>query len=134
MSDQLTGVIQLKFDTPITALPFIRDGKLRALAVTSRNRMSSLPDVPTAAEQGYKDYEAATWFSIATRKGTPQPVIDKLSGGLARIVQLPEMHTRFGAVAIEMATGSPTELGQLVKHDTQRWAAVIKKSGVTLDP
>jgi tripartite-type tricarboxylate transporter receptor subunit TctC len=134
MADQLTGVIQLKFDTPITALPFIRDGKLRALAVTSRKRMSSLPDVLTAVEQGYKDYEAATWFSIATRKGTPQPVIDKLSGELARIVQLLEMRTRFGAVAIEMATGSPTELGQLVKHDTQRWAAVIKKSGVTLDP
>jgi tripartite-type tricarboxylate transporter receptor subunit TctC len=96
--------------------------------------MSSLPDVPTAVEQGYKDYEAATWFSIATRKATPQPVIEKLSGELARIVQLPEMRTRFGAVAIEMATGSPTELGQLVKLDTQRWAAVIRKSGVTLDP
>ena len=134
MTDQLTGIIQLKFDTPITALPFIRDGKLRALAVTSRNRMSALPDIPTVAEQGYKDYDAATWFSIATRKGTPQPVIEKLSRELSQIVQLPEMRTRFGAVAIEMASGSPNELDRLVKQDTQRWAAVIKKSGVTLTP
>ena len=116
------------------SLPFIRDGKLRALAVTSRKRMSALPDIPTVAEQGYKDYDAATWFSIATRKGTPQPVIEKLSRELSQIVQLPEMRTRFGAVAIEMASGSPNELDRLVKQDTQRWAAVIKKSGVTLAP
>lgn len=134
MADQLTGVIQLKFDTPITALPYIRDGRLRGLAVTSRKRMSALPDLPTVAEQGYRDYDAATWFSIATRKGTPQPVIGRLSTELSRIVQMPDMRSRFGAVAIDLASGSPDELEKLVRQDTQRWAAVIKKSGVTLDP
>lgn len=134
MADQLTGVIQLKFDTPITALPYIRDGRLRGLAVTSRKRMSALPDLPTVAEQGYRDYDAATWFSIATRKGTPQPVIGRLSTELSRIVQMPDMRSRFGAVAIDLASGSPNELEKLVKQDTQRWAAVIKKSGVSLDP
>ncbi len=134
MADQLTGVIQLKFDTPITALPYIRDGRLRGLAVTSGRRMSALPDLPTVAEQGYKDYDAATWFSIATRKGTPQPVITRLSTELSRIVQMPDMRARFGAVAIDLASGSPDELERLVKKDTQRWAAVIKKSGVSLDP
>lgn len=134
MTDQLSGVIQLKFDTPITALPYIRDGRLRALAVTSRKRMSSLPDVPTVAEQGYKDYEAATWFSIATRKGTPQPVINRLSSELSRIVQQPDMRSRFGAFAIELAGGTPNELEQLVKRDSARWAAVIRKAGVTLEP
>ncbi len=134
MADQLTGVIQLKFDTPITALPYIRDGRLRGLAVTSRKRMSALPDLPTVAEQGYRDYDAATWFSIATRKGTPQPVIGRLSSELSRIVQMPDMRSRFGAVAIDLASGSPDELEKLVRQDTQRWAAVIKKSGVTLDP
>jgi tripartite-type tricarboxylate transporter receptor subunit TctC len=134
MADQLTGVIQLKFDTPITALPYIRDGRLRGLAVTSRKRMSALPDLPTVAEQGYRDYDAATWFSIATRKGTPHPVIGRLSTELSRIVQMPDMRSRFGAVAIDLASGSPDELEKLVKQDTQRWAVVIKKSGVTLDP
>lgn len=134
MTDQLSGVIQLKFDTPITALPYIRDGRLRALAVTSRKRMSALPDVPTVAEQGYRDYEAATWFSIATRKGTPQPVINRLSSELSRIVQQPEMRSRFGAFAIELAGGTPNELEQLVKRDSARWAAVIRKTGVTLEP
>lgn len=134
MADQLTGVIQLKFDTPITALPYIRDGRLRGLAVTSRKRMSALPDLPTVAEQGYRDYDAATWFSIATRKGTPQPVIGRLSSELSRIVQMSDMRSRFGAVAIDLASGSPDELEKLVRQDTQRWAAVIKKSGVTLDP
>ena len=134
MADQLTGVIQLKFDTPITALPYIRDGRLRGLAVTSRKRMSALPDLPTVAEQGYRDYDAATWFSIATRKGTPQPVIGRLSSELSRIVQMSDMRARFGAVAIDLASGSPDELEKLVRQDTRRWAAVIKKSGVTLDP
>lgn len=134
MTDQLSGVIQLKFDTPITALPYIRDGRLRALAVTSRKRMSSLPDVPTVAEQGYKDYEAATWFSIATRKGTPPPVINRLNSELSRIVQQPDMRSRFGAFAIELAGGTPNELEQLVKRDSARWAAVIRKAGVTLEP
>ena len=134
MADQLTGVIQLKFDTPITALPYIRDGRLRGLAVTSRKRMSALPDLPTVAEQGYRDYDAATWFSIATRKGTPQPVIGRLSSELSRIVQMSDMRARFGAVAIDLASGAPDELEKLVRQDTRRWAAVIKKSGVTLDP
>jgi tripartite-type tricarboxylate transporter receptor subunit TctC len=134
MADQLSGVIQLKFDTPITALPFIRDGRLRALAVTSRKRMTALPEVATVAEQGYKDYDAATWFSIATRKNTPQPIIDRLSRELARIVQQPELRSRFSATAIDLSSGSPDELERQIKQDTQRWAAVIKKSGITLDP
>ncbi len=134
MADQLSGVIQLKFDTPITALPFIRDGRLHALAVTSRKRMTALPEVATVAEQGYKDYDASTWFSIATRKNTPQPIIDRLSRELTRIVQQPEMRSRFSATAIDLSSGSPDELERLVKNDTQRWAAVIKKSGITLDP
>lgn len=134
MTDQLTGVIQLKFDTPITALPYVRDGRLRALAVTGRQRLGALPEVLTVAEQGYKDYEAATWFSIATRKGTPPAIINRLSGELARIVQQPDMRSRFGAVAIDLASGSPDELGQLVKRDSTRWAAVIKSAGVTLAP
>jgi tripartite-type tricarboxylate transporter receptor subunit TctC len=134
MTDQLTGVIQLKFDTPITALPYVRDGRLRALAVTGRQRLGALPDVLTVAEQGYKDYEAATWFSIATRKGTPPAIINRLSGELARIVQQPDMRSRFGAVAIDLASGSPDELGKLVQRDSARWAAVIRSSGVTLAP
>ena len=134
MTDQLSGVIQLKFDTPITALPFIKSGKLRALAATSSKRLGALPDVPTVAEQGYKNYDAATWFSIATRKGTPESVIERLSRALADTVQAPEMRNRFAAVAIDLASGSPDELDRLVKRDTQRWAVVIKKTGVSLDP
>lgn len=133
MTDQLSGLVHLKFDTPITALPHVRSGKLRALAVTSQKRLTAMPAVPTIAELGHPSYEASTWFSIMTRKGTPQPIIDRLNREIRSIVARPELRAQFSALAIDLESGTPKELDERVKRDTARWGEVIRKAGVTID-
>ena len=134
MTDQLAGQVQLKFDTPITALPYVRAGRLRALAVTSKRRLSAARDVPTIAELGYPDYEAATWFSIMTRKGTPLPIIDRLNAEIRRIVAANELKEQFSPLAIDLESGTPADLDARVRAETRRWAEVIRRARVTVDP
>ena len=133
MADQLSGLVHLKFDTPITALPHVKTGKLRALAVTADKRLVAAPDLPTIAELGFKGYEASTWFSIMTRKGTPRPVIERLNREIQRVTAVPELRTQFSALGIDLESGSPEALDARVKSDTARWSAIIRKAGVTLD-
>lgn len=133
IGDQLSGLVHLKFDTPITALPHVRSGKLRALAVTSQKRLNAASDLPTIAELGYPTYEASTWFSIMTRKGTPRSIIDRLNREVRRVTAIPELRTQFSAFGIDLESGTPEELDARVKKDTARWSEVIRKAGVTLD-
>ena len=133
IADQLSGQVQLKFDTPITALPHVQAGRLRALAVTSKKRLASVPDVPTVAELGHPSYEAATWFSIMTRKGTPQAIIDRLNREIRNIVAQPDLRAQFAPLAIDLESGSPQSLDALVKSETKRWAEVIRKAHVTVE-
>ena len=134
MTDQLSGQVQLKFDTPITALPHVRAGRLRALAVTSKRRLTAAREVPTIAELGYPDYEAATWFSIMTRKGTPAAIIDRLNGEIRRIVAATELKEQFSPLAIDLESGTPADLDARVRAETKRWAEVIRRARVTVDP
>lgn len=133
IGDQLSGMVHLKFDTPITALPHVKSGRLRALAVTAKKRMDTTPELPTIAESGYPDYEASTWFSIMTRKGTPRPIIDRLNRDVQQAVAVPELRARFAGLGIELESGTPEALDARVKSDTARWSAVIRKAGVKLD-
>jgi tripartite-type tricarboxylate transporter receptor subunit TctC len=134
MQDQLTGAIGLKFDTPVAALPLIKSGRLRALAVTSQKRLGTLPDVPTVSESGFPTYEAAIWSGIVGRKGTPEPVINRLNKEIVRILQAPDLRAQFAALAIEPGGGTPSDLAVLVRKDTARWGAVIRKAGIAITP
>ena len=133
IGDQLSGQVHLKFDTPITALPHVKAGRLRALAVTAQKRLNAAPDLPTIAALGYPAYEASTWFSIMTRKGTPRPVIDRLNREVRRVVAIPAMRAQFSALGIDLESGTPEELDARVRKDTARWSEIIRKAGVTLD-
>jgi tripartite-type tricarboxylate transporter receptor subunit TctC len=133
MTDQLSGQVQLKFDTPITALPYVQAGRLRALAVTSRKRLASAPDVPTVAELGYPSYDAATWFSIMTRKGTPQPIVERLNREIRSIVSRADLRAQFAPLAITLESGSPQDLDARVKADTRRYGDVIRKAHIVVD-
>ena len=134
LPDLLSGQVPIKFDTPITAIPFLKTGKLRALAATSPRRLSILPDLPTIAELGYKDYEAATWFSLVTRRGTPAEIIARLNREVRRFVDTPEARETFAAQGIELASGTPEDLAALIRRDRATWSAVVRRAGITVDP
>ncbi|MBC7781625.1 MAG: tripartite tricarboxylate transporter substrate binding protein [Proteobacteria bacterium] len=134
LPDLISGQVPIKFDTPITAMPFLKTAKLRALAVTSPKRLSILPDVPTLAELGYKGYAAATWFSLVTRRGTAQDVVARLNREVRRFVESPDARAQFAAQGIELASGTPEELAALVRRDRARWTEVVRKAGIVVEP
>ena len=134
LPDLLSGAVPLKFDVPISALPHVKAGKLRAIAVTSPRRLSIAPDLPTIAESGYRGYEAATWFSLVTRRGTPREIIERINGEIRRFVESAEARSQFAAQGIELEAGTPADLQARVARDRATWSAVVKKAGITVEP
>jgi tripartite-type tricarboxylate transporter receptor subunit TctC len=134
LPDLLSGAVPLKFDVPISALPHVKAGKLRAIAVTSPRRLSFVPELPTVAESGYPGYEAATWFSLVTRRGTPRAIIDRLNGEIRRFVDAPDARSRFSAQGIELEAGTPADLQARVVRDRSTWSAVVRQAGIVVEP
>ncbi len=134
LPDLMGGQLQVLFNPPITAIPLVKAGKLRALAVSSARRLSAMPDVPTVAELGYPGYDAATWFSVLARRGSPQPILDRLTAELKKIVDMPALREQFAAQAIEFQWGDPSEVAALVKKDLARWGEVVRKGNIKVEP
>ncbi|CAH1651580.1 Bug family tripartite tricarboxylate transporter substrate binding protein [Chelatococcus asaccharovorans] len=127
----LNGEIPLIIASPVTIAPQIRAGKLRALAVTSDRRWDGLPDVPTVAEAGLKDFNVSTWAGIVAPKGTPPAIIARLNSEIAKLVADPEVKARIeGAVGGEIHTSTPAEMRARVAAETTRWVGVIKEAGI----
>jgi tripartite-type tricarboxylate transporter receptor subunit TctC len=127
------GQVQVAFDIVLSAKPQIEAGKVRALAVTDAERSALLPNVPTVAESGYPDYAANTWYGLATRRGTPQPVIDRLNAELVKIVNDPEMKKRFGPLAMELRSSTPEGLMQLAARERVKWGKIIADQGIKVN-
>jgi len=125
ITDLATGRVDLLFDGPGTALPQIKAGRVAALAVSSKDRLSSLPDVPTMQESGVKDYALRTWLAMFAPKGTPAAVADKLSAALKKTVADPAFQQELAAVLYEPFPLSGKELTDLVKRETQYWGAQL---------
>ena len=134
LPDLMAGQLQVLFNPPITAIPQVKAGKLRALAVSSARRLTAMPEVPTVAELGYPGYDAATWFSVLARRGSPQPILDRLTAELKKIVDTPALREQFAAQAIEFQWGDPADVAALVKKDLARWGDVIRKGGIKVEP
>jgi tripartite-type tricarboxylate transporter receptor subunit TctC len=133
LPELINGQVQVMFDTPITSMPFVRSGKLRALAVSGANRIAAMPDLPTIAELGYPGFSAGTYYSVVARRGTPQAAVDRLSNEIRRIAALPELRDLFSPQGIDASPGSAEELGALLRTDRARFAKVIKSANITLD-
>jgi len=132
-TDLLGGQIAMSFDTVTPVLPHIKAGKLRALAVTSPVRVDALPDVPTAAEAGLKDFEVSSMFGIVAPANTPAPVIDRLNGELKKILAKPEVKASLlnqGAIA---TWTTPADASARVSAELARWTKVIDEAGVKGD-
>ncbi|ODA19296.1 LacI family transcriptional regulator, partial [Achromobacter xylosoxidans] len=133
MTDLVGGQVQLMTNTLNDSLGFIREGKLRALAVTSRERSAQLPEVPTVAETVAPGFEMGAWQGVVVPAGTPQPVIQKLNVEIRRALQSDEMQKQLKAQGAQALGSTPQAYGAYIQSEIQRWGAVIKEAGVKLD-
>ena len=111
-------------------MPHIQAGKLRGLAVTSAKRSPALPDVPTVAESGFKDFEATGWLGILVPNGVPPAVIARLNTEISKVMQNPEVRKALIAQGVEARTSTPEEFGAFLKSETTKWRKVIDDAGI----
>jgi tripartite-type tricarboxylate transporter receptor subunit TctC len=129
MPELLGGTLLVAMDNIATAVPHLKAGKLRALAVTSAQRSGVAPDVPTMAESGLAGYELSSWQAVFAPAGTPKPVIDKLYGEIAKILKMPDVEKRLTELGLDLSGMPPAQLGELVKADVPRLGKIVKESG-----
>jgi tripartite-type tricarboxylate transporter receptor subunit TctC len=131
--DIVAGRVDFLFDPIITALPFAKDGKLRALGITSEKRSPLAPEIPTLREQGFTGYDVNPWFGISAPAGTPRPVIDRLNAEFRKAMANPELVKRMTEQGIDISTGTPEEYTAFIKSEIVRWGEVVKASGAKAD-
>jgi tripartite-type tricarboxylate transporter receptor subunit TctC len=130
MQDILGGQIPMMFINQDTALPHVKAGKLRALAVTSKERNALYPDTPTIAEGGIKGYEALSWSGLSAIKGTPQPIVDKLEAAMKKIMSSPEIKQRMDALGFVIPAQGGAAYTKFVKSEIDLWTRVITTAGI----
>ncbi len=126
--DLVGGSIQLMFDNMPSALPMAREGKIRAIAVTTAKRSSAAPEIPTIAES-IPGFEATTWFAMFAPAGTPKPVVDRLNAEVLRVFRLPEVAERLKTLGLEAVLSSPEELAAYQASEIVKWTKVVRESG-----
>ena len=127
----MTGEVAAFFDTPITALPQIRAGTVRALGVSTSKRLAVAPEIPTIAEAGVANYEVTGWNGVLAPANTPRPIIDKLNRVLMTFISRPETQDKMNALAISPRTSTADELALFVPAEIKKWAQVVKDAGIT---
>jgi len=125
--DLLGGQVQLAISAFPTALPHLKSGKLRALAVTSAKRSGLLTDVPTVSESGLPGYEAAGWFGVLAPAGTPQQVISQLNAEINRILELPDVKASLASDGAEPAGGTPAQMADSARAGIAKWSKLIRE-------
>ncbi len=131
-TDVIGGRIAMTFQNVAAILPTVRDGRLRAVAVSSLKRSPNLPDYPTIAESGYAGFEAVSWFGLFAPVGTPPAIVKQLHQDAIKVLNQPETRTRFAQLALDVVGSTPAELGATVKADVAKWGKVIKDAGISV--
>ncbi|OZI60022.1 Bug family tripartite tricarboxylate transporter substrate binding protein [Bordetella genomosp. 11] len=130
-TDLLGGQVDFQFDQISVALPFIKEGRLRALAVTTAQRLPSMPDVPTFAEAGVQGMEASTFTGLLAPKGTPPQILSRLSQALSGILAQPEIIKRFDDLGAQARGSTPEEFTRYLAAEDARWTPIIQRAGIT---
>jgi tripartite-type tricarboxylate transporter receptor subunit TctC len=129
-SDLIAGHLPMMFEMGYAAVPSIKAGKIRALAVTSSRRIPLLPEVPTMAEAGLPGFECYNWQGVVAPAGTPRAVIERLNRELNAILALPAQREAIAATGSEPAGGSPEAFGEFIRSETAKWAQVVKAANM----
>ncbi|MES2186484.1 MAG: tripartite tricarboxylate transporter substrate binding protein [Pseudomonadota bacterium] len=131
--DALGGQLSTVVAFPLAALPHIKAGKLRALAVTGARRSKALPDIPTVAESGVSGYEFSSWFGFVVPKGTPQEAIARISAATTEALQVPDTAEKLRAGLTEPIAGGPQQFAALIDKETRRWPPLLRQYGIRLE-
>jgi tripartite-type tricarboxylate transporter receptor subunit TctC len=130
MPDLLAGRLNLSFANIVNVVPLAKEGKLRALAVTSIKRSALVPDLPTMAESGFPGFNAVPWFGLLAPAGTPADIVEKLHRETVRVLNLPDVRKQFDEFGLEPVGNTPAEFAAIIKTETPEWAKVIKQAGI----
>jgi len=133
MNDLLGGQIGFMFANPVTTLPQVRAGKLRALAVTGPARFAGAPEIPTVAESGVPGYDAQTWFGIAAPAGTPEAIVGKLSAELQKVMNSKEVRGALEAQGAVVIASTPADFARRIRSDIDTWRDIIRSAKISLD-
>jgi len=132
-TDLLGGQVNMSFDTMTPVLPFIKDGKLRPLAVTTAKRSTTLPNVPTMKEAGIPDLAIGTWFGLLAPSGTPKDVVAKLNAAVVKIIKSPDFKKQMEGIGAEPVGNTPLEMAKQIKDETEKFAALVKAAKITIE-
>jgi len=130
LNDVLAGHVPLMFDLQATSMAHIQGGKLKPLAVTTRERSSLLPNVPTMAEAGVPGFEVSAWFGLFAPAGTPPPIVERLNTEVTAILKSPEMQKQLHDLGAEPELGTPAQYASYVKAEASKWAQTVKDAGL----
>jgi tripartite-type tricarboxylate transporter receptor subunit TctC len=130
----MSGEVNMGFFNTPTVISQIREGKLKALAVTSLKRSPLLPDVPTLDELGVTGYEVNTWFGFVSRAGTPSEIVARLHAEIGKVLDEPALRARLAQQGFELAPAiSPAEFAKIVSDDLSKWVPIVRASGAKVD-
>ena len=130
LTDLISAQVDFMFDSLSSAMPFIQSGQLRAIAVTTRQRSTALPDVPTIEQSGYPGFDIGTWYGIWAPKGTPADVVQKLSQHAARALQQPQVQKRYAALGAQPVGSTPEDFANYQAAETRKWAEIVRRAGI----
>lgn len=133
LTDMIGGRLQVMFDAYASSGPFIKDGKVRLLAVTTAQRSKSLPDTPTVSESGLPGYEAMPWLGLVAPAGTPAPVVNKIYAELHEVLKEPAVQEKFRSLGLDIIGSKPDEFKIFLRGDIVKWAKIVKDSGAKAD-
>ena len=129
LTDLIGGQVQIMFDSMPSAMPFIKSGRLRALAVTTNKRTQALPDIPTVAESGYPGFDISTWYGFWAPKGTPSAIVAKLAESAARALKQPRVVEQYSGMGAEPVGSAPEAFAKYNASEGIKWAEIVRKSG-----
>ncbi|MFM9983267.1 MAG: Bug family tripartite tricarboxylate transporter substrate binding protein [Burkholderiales bacterium] len=132
-TDLLGGQIQLLIDAPPVAMPYVKAGRVKAIAVSGKTRLATLPDTPTFEEAGLKDFDASGWQGVLVPAGTPPAAIAKLNEALVKTLALTEVREKFATQGLDAASGTPAEFAAFIRAENEKWGKVAKTANIKLD-
>jgi tripartite-type tricarboxylate transporter receptor subunit TctC len=133
MTDLIGGSVDINFDTMTAALPSVKAGKLRALAVTSPKRAAGVPELPTVAEAGLKGYAISTWYGLCAPAGTPPAILTKIQQDVARVLQQPDIKQRFAELSAEPGGMPPAEFGKFLQAELEKYGRLAKQANIKVE-